>query len=70
MSRKRHNLQVVTSGRPEAFIFQGLRFSRTEPTDPGGHAHNRIEDCVYTWTPAQDCDELRPASLAGRDKSR
>jgi hypothetical protein len=70
MSPKRHNLKIVTSGQPEAFTFQGLRFSPADPIGLDGHACNPIEDCVYTWTPAQGCDELLPANLAGGDKSR
>lgn len=49
-----HNLKVVTSGQPEEFTFQGLRFSPAEPTAASGGTYNCIEDSVYTWTPAQE----------------
>jgi len=55
MSRRRrtHNLQIVTPGQAEAFSFRGLRFSPAQTSGPGGNTYNRIEDCAYTWTPAQ-----------------
>ena len=62
-NRRTHDLKVVTSGQPEEFTFRGLRFSRAEPIGPSGAADNRIEDCVCTWTPAQEAAQAADQAL-------
>jgi len=68
MSRRRRtdNLQIITPGEAEAFSFLGLRFSPAATSAPSGATYNRIEDCVCTWTPAQEAPLFTGQALPGK----